>query len=220
MRSLRTALRTAIAAGALGFVCAAAPAGAAVLFTDDFESGPVASVLNFNAFTNWNVVDGTVDYIRQGNPWVISCIASGCVDLDGSTNDAGRMVSKSEFTLDPGTTYRFSMSVSGNQRGGTFDRVAWGLTNAGGDAGAAMDIHYLHSFETVTAELGGLSGSYRLFVENTNPSSNDNVGPILDNVVFESLTPTSVPEPGVLALVGFALAALAITVRARAEIKI
>jgi hypothetical protein len=46
-----------------------APAHAAVIFSDNFDTDSAVTVLNFNAFNNWTVVNHpteTVDYIRSG----------------------------------------------------------------------------------------------------------------------------------------------------------
>lgn len=73
---------------------------ATILFQDDFDTDNATSVPNFNAFNNWTVSSGTVDYVRSGD-FGISCVggAGGCVDLDGSTADGGRMTSVESLTL-------------------------------------------------------------------------------------------------------------------------
>ncbi len=89
-------------------------AGADVLLFDDFnaENGGVRQ-LNYTAFANWDITDGTVDLcdavdVMQGDGLY--------VDLDGSTNDAGRMESKTTFPLQPGF-YELSFLLAGSQRG-------------------------------------------------------------------------------------------------------
>ena len=118
-----------------------AAAHAALMFSDTFSTDAGSSVLNFNAFGNWNVTGGsaknphTVDYIRTGG-YGIDCVgnAGGCVDLDGSTGHAGVMTTKDAFALMAGTTYLFSLDLSGNQRNNNTDRVTFGFEGfAGGD---------------------------------------------------------------------------------------
>ena len=67
---------------------------------DSFEGeGQASSVLNYNSFVNWDVSNGTVDLIKNGNQWGIVCsVGSFCVDLDGSTGDAGILSSKNGFS--------------------------------------------------------------------------------------------------------------------------
>src|SRR5215469_8200682 len=69
------------------------------VFTDNFdtEGAPGVSILNYGSFANWTVSNGTVDLVAIPNGFGISTCpgaASGkCVDLDGSTSDAGVMTS-------------------------------------------------------------------------------------------------------------------------------
>lgn len=196
-------------AGVFGLACVTGPAAASLLFSDDFDSDASSTILNFNNLINWTVSNGTVDYIRQGG-FSLGCVggAGGCIDMDGSTNDAGRLVSRASFSVVAGTTYRMTISVSGNQRGGASDSISWGLTDGTIDAPAAGNGGILPSdpYLPRTLTFSGVSGTYRLFVES---SGNDNIGPLLDNVVFESLTPDgTVPEPATLLLVGGALLGL------------
>ncbi len=214
----RRLIESLVAAGALGLAAAATPAGAATLFADDFNGDAAGSILNFNSFGNWDVINGTVDYIRSGG-FGISCLggSGGCVDLDGSTGNAGRMISKSSFALDPGTTYRLTITFSGNQRGGANDGIAWGLTDGSLDAPAAAlaGIAPSAAFTTDFVQFSGVGGTLRLFVQDTN-TGGDNVGPILDNVLFETVANGStVPEPGSLALLATAVLGFGIARRKR-----
>ncbi len=71
----------------------ATTAQAGVLFQDNFDAEGTSgsSQLNYNAFDNWTVEDGTVDLIADPNQWGIDCVGGTgkCVDLDGSTRNAG-----------------------------------------------------------------------------------------------------------------------------------
>lgn len=199
--------RRALVAACSAIALSAPPTHASViLFSDNFDGDGSTSVLNFIGFTNWTVVGGTgtVDYIRSGG-FGISCVGSGggCVDSDGSTGNSGRMVTNGTFNLVVGETYRLFVDVSGSQRGGR-DELSFGLVGVG-SVSTSMALDSSDPFTTESlgyAPGSGFAGSYQIFIEG---SSNDNVGPIIDNVRLECLTcgnNTQVPEPGALALLG------------------
>ena len=71
------------------------PAIAAPVFFDDFnaENGGVGQT-NYTGFANWAVQDGTVDLI--GNGFFDFFPGNGLyVDVDGSSGDAGKMITSS-----------------------------------------------------------------------------------------------------------------------------
>jgi len=83
------------------FVCLLGPASAVASFIDEFDAEPGTgdgtsggSGLNYIGFASWTITGGTVDLIAEGD-FGISCVgASGkCIDLDGSTSNAGVMTS-------------------------------------------------------------------------------------------------------------------------------
>ena len=89
-------------------------ARADVLLFDGFnaENGGV-NQLNYTAFANWDITDGSVDLCDAGD------VMEGdglYVDLDGSTDNAARMESKTTFALQP-QSYELSFLLAGSQRG-------------------------------------------------------------------------------------------------------
>ncbi len=214
-------MRSAFVSSLLGVVTSAVllfgvhgNAGAALLFTDNFDAEPgVSSVLNYNAFANWNVSNGTVDLIVSGQ-FSIDCVggAGKCVDMDGSTANAGRIDTKTTFNLAPGD-YVLSFSASGNQRLTTAvnDSMTFGFDGITGSV-AIPDPNAPFATVTLPFTLSGTT-SGTVFFEH---AGGDNFGIILDNVVLESReTQGGVPEPSVFLLMGAAAAAGAIGFRRR-----
>lgn len=236
MSTLRrlAALSTTAAALAL----ASLPASAAVVFSTPFDAENGGnSALNYTGWSGWTVSNGSVDLVRSGNFGITCRGGSGsCVDLDGSTGDAGQFTT-AYFNFNAGDLVRGDWYLSGNQRNGSaesnlfqsFDLDAAttlanlivdlgaggvqnigtvsGVTGVSWSPGIAAGSTFLHYGFEFTATA---AGSLRL---NFHQSGGDNVGAILDDVTL-SITPrsTEVPEPGSW---GLALAALGGLVAAR-----
>ena len=82
---------------------------APTIFSDDFDS--YADGLNWGGSANWTVSDGTVDLI--GNGFFDALPGNGLyVDMDGSTNDAGKITS-TLLDLQPGD-YTLTFDLAGN----------------------------------------------------------------------------------------------------------
>lgn len=188
-------------------------AQASVLFSDDFNADAATSALNFTGLLNWTVSDGTIDYIRSGG-FGITCAggSGGCLDMDGSRGDAGRITSTQAFTLASGFDYVLNVALSGNQRGGATDSVKIGMVNLVTGAEYFMLAGPLAPADPFTASTLSFTsaigaGSWHIFVEGV---GGDNVGAILDNVALrDSPVRTSVPEPATLLLAGLALGGIA-----------
>lgn len=173
---------------------------AAPVFSDNFD----ASVSGLNVVpTGWTVSDGTVDVVGGG-----FCVSGLCVDLDGSTGNAG--ILSRDFALLGGLDYTLSFDLSGSKRGGGTDDIliTFGTSTLFLDdlAGAAPYTNYSLDFTP---------GSDGIFAISFANAGGDNIGALLDNVVLTSDdTPNgTVPEPGTLVLLGLGLAGLAFTRR-------
>ena len=186
------------------------PAQASViLFQDNFAADSGTSAMNFNSFLNWTVDNGTADYIRMDNIWGITNCVNGCVDIDGSIANGGRMTTKPLFNLSAADSYQISVDVSGNQRSGSVENLTFGML--GLNNFNFNSILPGNTFTTLTGTFTGLSGLASLFIET---GSNDNEGAILDNVRFECIScnvvsnPATVPEPDILGLLALGLLGL------------
>jgi hypothetical protein len=205
---------SAVAFAAAGL--ASVPSHAAVvLFQDSFDTDSASSVLNFSAFNNWTVGNGTVDYVRSGD-FGIACFGGtgGCVDIDGSTGNGGRIETKTSFNLLASETYQLTIRYSGNQRLGPADSLSIGVASF--TLGIVVSPSTPFTLQTLT--VGGLAESGVLFIET---SSADNIGPIIDDVTFTCTTckPTSVPEPSALALLSIGLIGCLRFARSRVSIR-
>jgi hypothetical protein len=174
-------------------------AQAAPVFSDNFD----ASVSGLNVVpTGWAVNDGTVDVVGGG-----FCVSGLCVDLDGSTGNAG--ILSRDFALLGGVNYTLSFDLSGSKRGGTDDvLITFGTATLFLDdlAGAAPYSSYSLNFTP------GSDGTFSVSFAN---AGGDNVGALLDNLVITSADGPNgkVPETGILPLLGLGLAVLAFTRR-------
>ncbi|NOX10125.1 MAG: PEP-CTERM sorting domain-containing protein [Gammaproteobacteria bacterium] len=171
---------------------------ATVIFSDGFE-GESGYGLNYSSFNNWDITSGSVDLINQGS-YSLSCVGNTgrCVDLDGSSNQAGTFSTKQTFNLSPGT-YELSFALSGNQRNSSLDVV---------------DVSMSSLFSTQISKNG--FDPYELFsfiITVNSPTSTgitfthqgvDNLGMMLDDVQLVS----TVPVPGAVWLLGSGLITL------------
>jgi hypothetical protein len=161
----------------------------------------------------WTTVFGTVDSIHNGD-FGIHCVGNvgGCVDLDGSTNQSGPLITSDTFNLAAGHTYQLSTEISGNQRGAVANNLIFGFANTSNIALAAQTILGISSSSpftlysvlfTPTTAVSAEAFFYDILGTN-------NVGPILDDVSV-----TAVPLPAAAWLMLSGLAALGAVARRR-----
>jgi hypothetical protein len=191
-------MKKALVIAALAAVSVAAHAD--TIFSDNFD----ANAYGLNAVpTGWTVTDGTVDII---GPSFYSYCGAGqgkCIDLDGSTGDAG-ILSKS-LSLDAGVQYTATFELAGNMRGGSeTGAVSFGF---GGNniTYSLLSSAAFSSYQLIFTP--GSTGAYSLSFSN---AGGDNIGALLDNV-----TVTAVPEPETYAMMLAGLGLMGAVVRRR-----
>ncbi len=200
-----------IGATLLGMLSAGA--NASLIFQDNFDSeagSPGLSSLNYTSFANWTVADGTVDVVANTNGWGITCAGGSgkCIDLDGSTSNAG-IFSSNLLVLGAGN-YSLSFDISGNQRGGSSDSM---LMTLGGFLNESFALSSAAPWTTVTRTftVAADTSNYIVF----NHAGGDNIGIMLDNVSLSKLA--DVPEPTSLMLLGLGLLGLGVARRKSAR---
>lgn len=110
--------------GAILALTATTSASAAIVYSNNFDAeNSGLSAANYNGFAGLSVTDGTVDLVRSGD-FGITCPGGtgSCVDLDGSTNDAGVLRSGS-YAFKVGQKVSLNFQITGNQRGGAPDNI-------------------------------------------------------------------------------------------------
>lgn len=193
---------------------------------DGFEGEtPTSSQTNFSSFQNWDVSAGTVDLINgDNNPWGLTCNSgSWCVDLDGSSKEAGTLTTKETFAAG---TYNISFAISGNQRNADSDTVNYGFdTSTSNDE----DVIAISAFSFGTSDglldlsLNGNQGWQTISTIMTISESQkfvfqhlgkDNIGLLLDDVSI-----SAVPLPAAVWLFGSGLMGfMALRRRSKAQI--
>ncbi|MEM9539581.1 MAG: PEP-CTERM sorting domain-containing protein [Cyanobacteria bacterium P01_E01_bin.42] len=164
-----------------------------VLLEDNFDSeNNGLSVINFSGLSNWNVVDGTLDLIGVGGFDPLP--GNGLyLDLDGSTNNAARIESKSLFSFEAGDMITLSFDLAGSQRDTNTLDVSLGSLFS-----ETLEIEANFPLTTITRtfEANSLTDAILAF----DHSGGDQVGLLFDNVLLSVDRETeSVPEPGTTA---------------------
>ena len=173
----------------------AASAATTTIFDDDFAAevegaAGTVSTLNFDALENWNITDGTVDLFTNGG-FSLPCGSTGCLDLDGSSQNAGRLESITEFSFMAGASYTLSLDFSGRNR--TSDEtLSFGVVGLVSENLTFLSQDATEVTETLT--FGVLSDSVgSLFIDH---DGGDNFGMLLDRVTLtETTTIAAVPLP-------------------------
>jgi PEP-CTERM motif len=226
----------------------ATPANAGVTVIDNFDTeAGGGSSLNHTDLDNFEVTDGTIDVVRTP-AFGITCAGgagSSCIDLDGSTNDSGTIVSRNSYAFNAGDLITLKFDMSGNQRNSSSDQffaqflfssptAANGYTFGG--AFGSVNIGNLGATNGISsfATIGGATGfqTYSLAFRAGNAGSlkfgfgqgfgtgvtTDNQGPLLDNVNFSI---AAVPEPTTWAMLilGFGLIGSAVRQRKAATVR-
>ena len=171
----------------------AAYAAPVPVFSDSFNYGPdLALNAQDSVFAgNWVTTDGTVDYLSPPPAQFSELCRStaGCVDLDGSTGDAGVFSTVQSFAAG---WYTLAIELFGNGRGAAADDVtitlgSWTTTLAnilsGADASKSFVFH--------------TDGGVLSFAN----SGGDNQGAVLSSV---SLAAVPVPAAGLMLMAGLA----------------
>ncbi len=171
---------------------AASSAQASLLFEDNFDADALANgtVINVPELLQWTIDQGSVDLLVSGD-FDVTCFggAGGCVDLDGTTRDAGRMISREIFSIVAGSSYHLFAGHSGTGRvgiGGTIEEFIVQLVDAvtlvAIEESRITDIAPDQGF--VDGEIvftPGASFNARIALVGV---GGDNFGPIIDNVKF------------------------------------
>lgn len=223
---------------ALGLSVAAFPAHAAIVYSNNFDGENGGNTqTNYTGFNGLTVTDGTVDLVRSGD-FRITCPGGrgACVDLDGSTGDAG-LTSSNSYAFGAGSRLELRFVFTGNQRGGASDSFTFryefaapttgkfGFTSDNGGSLGPISV----TDSSVSFTLSGIGSNFSLtnvlfyFDAETAGSArfsfqdngNDNEGIILDNVSFD--VTAAVPEPASWAMMiaGFGLAGAAMRRKGR-----
>lgn len=159
---------------------------ASVVFSDNFNSNGALGLSDTPA--GWTVTSGTVDVVGGAGGFASLCASGGavCIDLDGSTHQAG-ILSRS-FAATAGTVYTATFDLAGNQRLGS-DSL---LVNFG-TASQTFNLASNAPWNTYSLSFTATSNtSYDLSFHN---AGSDNIGIVLDNVSV-----TAVPEPETYAM--------------------
>jgi len=177
-----------------------APAQAVTILHDDFEGESAASVLNYDAFANWDVLNGSVDLVKSGD-FGINCRGQVgfCVDLDGTSGDAGDLTSKAAFDIMPGMIVTLQFDYHGNQRVDVDDTMTVSFGSLYTETFA--DIFFDQSWQTVVRSFtttAPVVGAKLVFSH----EGGDNFGILLDDVKVDV---EPIPVPPAMLLMGSVL---------------
>ncbi len=195
---------------ALAVTAAAGATHGAEIFFEDFDEAPT-SANNFTGFDQFSVESGTVDAFTNGG-FGLSCPSLGCVDLDGSTLNAGIFASEPISFL-AGATYTLSFNIGGSQRGSALETVQFGIST-GILTTEALTFLPSDPYSVVSRSFSVAADTTgNIFFDN---SSADNIGALLDYVRVElsdTSNPEVIPLPAALPMLAVALGLLGVVRR-------
>lgn len=184
-------MRRSLAATFALSLLSATAAQAVPLFNDTFDSEALGTN---QALDKWTVSDGTIDVIGPGF-FDLHPGNGNYLDLDGSTNNAGKITSNTVFNLLAGT-YTLSFELGGSKRGDG-NTVTVALGSIFSEVFALPSNAPLQTISR-TITLASAAGTGALSFDH---AGGDNLGLILDDVSLDfSRVQTAVPEPSSLAL--------------------
>ncbi|MBY0436556.1 MAG: VPLPA-CTERM sorting domain-containing protein [Burkholderiales bacterium] len=198
--------RTLAAAFATACIALAGPAAAATVFSDNFDADTLA--LN-GSLSNWTVSSGTIDVIGTGS-FNFYPGNGNFLDLDGTSNNAGRIETKLPLAFTIGQTYTLSFSFGRN--GGNAESMTYGVT--GGNLSQVFSLLQGGTvpFSAFSIDFVASSASGNIFFDH---AGGDNQGIVLDNVRLASVGTAVVPVPAALPLMLTGLIALGAIARRR-----
>lgn len=187
---------------------------ATIPFSDGFDNygTNTDTVLNWDqpSTTIWDVTSGTVDLVQSGDFGITCHSGSGCIDLDGSTQNAGILstITSSPFSLVAGQAYSLATWLSGSQvfngpDGNEPNEVQFGIKRTLDNVTLASllvgplnwnDPWALHALTYTPTQ----NESVRIFFTSLS-GSDDNVGAVMDDA---SLTAVPLPAAAWLLLSG------------------
>lgn len=189
-QSLNKIAITLTALTAIGFASTNSVRAASVttLLQDSFDQEN-STALNYDQFSNWNVINGSVDLIGSVGFYDFFPANGLYVDMDGTTGQAGTLQSKTTFNFQAGDTVNLSFQLAGNQRYDMSDTVTVSLGDLFSETfslpGDQAFTNFTRSFTVANATNTTLDFK---------GIGRDNVGLLLDNVTLTK----SVPEPGLI----------------------
>jgi hypothetical protein len=180
---------------------------AAVLFTDNFDSSPLA--LNSTPI-GWTLDYGSLDVI--GPDYNFYPGTGNHIDMNGSTNQSGGMHTNAVFNFIAGNTYTLSFNYGNNANSANNGSTETLVATVLGFPGVTIDqVGAIASYLVGSYSFTALSNfSSALYFNASGTNDGDNGGLILDNVSL-----SVVPVPAALPLLAAGLGVLGFAGRRR-----